>query len=76
MELNFDLKAKVEEAVKKLQNDPALLKRFESDPVKAIESLFDVDLPDEQLKPLVTAIQTKLAASDLGDKLKKLKKLF
>ncbi len=76
MELNFDLKAKVEEAVKKLQNDPALLKRFESDPVKAIESLFDVDLPDEQLKPLVTAIQTKLAASDLGDKLKDLKKLF
>ncbi len=76
MELNFDLKAKVEEAVKKLQNDPALLKRFESDPVKAIESLFDVDLPDEQLKPLVTAIQTKRAASDLGDKLKDLKKLF
>ena len=76
MELNFDLKAKVEEAVNKLQNDPALLKRFESDPVKAIESLFDVDLPDEQLKPLVTAIQTKLAASDLGDKLKDLKKLF
>lgn len=74
--MNFDLKAKVEEAVKKLQNDPALLKRFESDPVKAIESLFDVDLPDEQLKPLVTAIQTKLAASDLGDKLKDLKKLF
>ena len=69
MELNFDLKAKVEEAVKKLQNDPALLKRFESDPVKAIESLFDVDLPDEQLKPHVTALQTKLAASALGDKL-------
>lgn len=76
MELNFDLKAKVEDAIQKLQSDPALLKRFQSDPIKAAESLFDVDLPDEQLKPLIAAIQTKLAASDLGDKLKDLKKLF
>lgn len=76
MDLNFDLKAKVEDAIQKLQSDPALLKRFQSDPIKAVESLFDVDLPDEQLKPLIAAIQTKLAASDLGDKLKDLKKLF
>ena len=74
MELNFDLKGKVDEAVKKLQSDPALLKKFQSDPIQAIETLFDVDLPDEQLKPLV--IQAKLTASDLGDKLKDLKKLF
>ncbi len=76
MELNFDLKGKVDEAVKKLQSDPALLKKFQSDPIQAIETLFDVDLPDEQLKPLVSAIQAKLTASDLGDKLKDLKKLF
>ena len=76
MELNFDLKGKVDEAVKKLQSDPALLKKFQSDPIQSIETLFDVDLPDEQLKPLVSAIQAKLTASDLGDKLKDLKKLF
>lgn len=76
MELNIDLKAKAEEAIQKLQKDPALLKRFQSDPIQALESLFGVDLPDEQLKPLVAAIQTKLAASDLGDRLKDLKKLF
>ena len=49
MELNFDLKGKVDEAVKKLQSDPALLKKFQSDPIQAIETLFDVDLPDEQI---------------------------
>lgn len=76
MELDFDLKGKAEEACKKLQNDPALLKKFQSDPIKAVETLLDVDLPDEQLKPLISAIQAKLAASDLGDKLKDLKKLF
>lgn len=76
MELNIDLKGKVDEACKKLQSDPSLLKKFQSDPIKAVESLLNVDLPDEQLKPLVSAIQAKLATSDLGDKLKDLKKLF
>lgn len=76
MELNFDLKSKIEEAVKKLQSDPALLQKFQKDPIKAIETLFDVDLPDEQLKPLVAGIQAKLAASDIGSKLEGLKNLF
>ena len=76
MELNFDLRGKVDDAFKKLQSDPALMKKFQSDPIKAVESLLNIDLPDEQLKPLVSAIQTKLSASDLGDKLKDLKKLF
>ena len=76
MELNFDLKAKVEEAARKLQADPALLKNFQNDPVKTIEKLLSIDLPDEQLKPLVTAIKAKLATADLGDALEGLKKLF
>ncbi len=76
MELNFDLKSKIEEAVKKLQSDPALLQKFQKDPIKAIETLFGVDLPDEQLKPLVAGIQAKLAASDIGSKLEGLKNLF
>lgn len=76
MELNIDLKSKVDVACKKLQSDPSLLKKFQSDPIKAVESVLNIDLPDEQLKPLVSAIQAKLATSDLGDKLKDLKKLF
>ena len=39
MELNFDLKSKIEEAVKKLQSDPALLQKFQKDPIKAIETI-------------------------------------
>ncbi|MDE7238626.1 MAG: hypothetical protein K2N41_02815 [Lachnospiraceae bacterium] len=76
METNFDLKGKVDDACKKLQSDPALLKKFQSEPIKAVDSLLNIDLPDEQLKPLVSAIQAKPGASDLGDKLKDLKKLF
>lgn len=76
MDLNFDVKEKVEEAVKKLQKDPALLKSFQSDPVKTVEKLIGVDLPDDKLKPVVAGIKAKLAASDIGGKLDELKKLF
>ena len=76
MDLKFDVKEKIEEAVQKLQKDPALLKRFQSDPVKTVETLLGVDLPDDQLQPLVAGVKTRLAASDLVGKLEGLKKLF
>ena len=76
MELNFDLKEMVEKLVKQLQSDGGLQKQFQSDPIKTVEKLTGIDLPDEQLQPLVAGIQAKLAAAGLGDKLDGLKKLF
>ena len=72
MDLKFDVKEKVEELVKKLQSDPSLLKNFEQDPIKTIEKLVGVDLPDEKLQPLVSGIKAKLAEVDIGDALGKL----
>ena len=76
MDMNFDVKAKIEELVEKIQKDPALLKRFQTDPTKTVESLLGVDLPDEKLQPLVTGIKAKLTAGDIGDVLGGLKKLL
>ena len=76
MDLKFDVKEKVEEIVQKLQKDPALLKNFQDDPIKTVEKLLGVDLPDEQLQPLVAGIKAKLAAAGLGGKLEGLKNLF
>ena len=74
--MGFDVKAKIDELVGKIQKDPATLKSFQNDPIKTVEKLTGIDLPDDQLKPLVAGIKTKLAASDLGSKLDGLKKLF
>lgn len=76
MELNFDVKGKVEEIVKKLQGSPELTKGFQKDPVKTIEKILGVDLPDDKLQPLVAGVKAKLTASDLGGRLDGLKKLF
>ena len=72
----MDLKAKIDELVGKLQKDPDLLKKFQADPIKTLEGLTGVDLPDDQLKPLVDGIKAKLAASGIAGKLGDLKKLF
>ena len=66
----------IDELVGKIQKDPAMLKSFQDDPIKTVEKLAGVDLPDDQLKPLVAGIKAKLAAGSLGDKLDGLKKLF
>lgn len=72
----FDVKAKIEDLAKKVKDDPKLVEDFKKDPVKTVEGLLGVDLPDDQLKPLVAGIQAKLAGSQVGDKLEGLKKLF
>lgn len=76
MDFNIDIKAKVEEIVKKLQADPALLKNFQKDPVRTLETMTGVDLPDEKIQPLVSGIKARLAAGGLGEALDGLKKLF
>lgn len=72
----MDIKGKIEELAQKIQKDPTLLQNFQKDPIKTVEKLLGVDLPDDELQPLVTGIKAKLAATDIGDKLEGLKKLF
>ncbi len=67
--MGFDIKGKIDEIVKKIKTDKDLKKQFEKDPVKAIESIIGVDLPDDKLDALVVGIKAKLAKSSIGDKL-------
>lgn len=72
----MDVKAKTEEIVNKLKKDPALLARFQSDPIKTLETLTGIDLPDDQLQPVVAAVKARLAAGDVADMAGKLGVLF
>lgn len=74
--MDFDIKGKIEELAQKVQKNPDIMKKFQKEPVKTIEGLLGIDLPDEKLQPLVAGVQAKLAASDIGDKLSGLKNLF
>lgn len=73
---NFDIKAKIEELVEKIKSDKTLLTRFEKEPVKVIEELVGMDLPDDQIEKLVDAIKAKINVEKLGDALGALGGLF
>ena len=72
----MDIKATVEKAVKKLMDNPALLKKFDKEPVKVLEEILGVDLPDDLVNQLVNAIKAKIAAENVGNALQGLGKLF
>lgn len=72
----MDIKKKIDEIVSKVKSDKGFAAKFKSDPVKAIESLLGVDLPDEQVKKLVDGVKAKLSLDKAGGLLGKIKKLF
>ena len=63
----MDIKAKVEEVLAKVKGDDAFLAKFKEDPIKAVEGVIGVDLPDEQLKGVVEGLKAKLALDKDGD---------
>ena len=77
---NIDVKEIITEAAEKLLKDDKLRKQFMDEPVKALEKLLDIDLPNELLEPVVDGIKAKLTVDTAQDVLKDasklLKKLF
>lgn len=60
----MDIKAKIEEIVKKITSDKTLFGEFKSNPVKVIEGLIGVDLPDDKIKSIVDGVKAKINLDD------------
>lgn len=72
----FDIKEKIEDIVEKIQKNPALLKKFNSEPVKVVEELVGIDLPDELIEKVVDGVKAKVTMDKVGDALEALGGLF
>ena len=62
----MDIKAMATELVEKIKNDPSLLKQFRENPVKVLETLLGVDLPDDQINQLAELIKAKIDLDKVG----------
>ena len=62
----MDIKAKVNELVEKIKSNPAMLERFKSEPVKVIEELVGIDLPDDQIKQVADLVKAKIDLEKAG----------
>ena len=67
----MDIKAKIEEIVEKVKADPDFAEDFKKDPIKAVEGILGVDLPDDQIKAIAEGIKAKINLDKLGSLFKK-----
>lgn len=72
----MDIKAKIEELVEKIKKNPTLLKKFQTEPVKVVEELVGIDLPDELIEKIVEGVKAKITMDKVGDALGALGGLF
>ena len=61
-----DLKKKIDEIVDKVKNDKEFAKKFKDDPIKAVEGVIGVDLPDDKINDIVNAVNAKIKIDDSG----------
>ena len=72
----MDIKAKIGEIVEKVKSDKNFGKKFVDDPVKAVESMLGIDLPDDQINSIIDGVKAKLSIDNASDALGSIKKLF
>ena len=70
----MDIKEKIEEIVEKIKKNPDIKEDFEKDPVKAIEKLLGVDLPDDIVEKIIDGVKAKMGVDSVADIAGKLKK--
>lgn len=72
----MDIKAKIDEVVNKVKSDPEIASKFQKEPVKTVEGIIGVDLPDDIINQVVDGVKTKVNLDGLKDKLGGLGGLF
>ena len=72
----MDIKEQISTAVEKISKDKELREQFQKEPVKALESVLGVDLPDDVVDQVVQGVKAKLAADKFTGAVDSIKKLF
>ena len=72
----FDIKELAEKAVDTIKGDDNLLESFKTNPIKVVEKILNVDLPDEILEKIVEIVKTKINVDDAKEALGKIAGLF
>ena len=64
----MDIQKIINDVIAKLKADDNLLEKFNTTPVKVLEDLIGIDLPDDKINAVIDGIKAKLNLDDLADK--------
>ena len=71
-----DIKEQITKVVDKITKDEKLMDQFKKNPVKAVESVLGVDLPDDVINKVVDGVKAKISVDKLGGIASSIKNLF
>lgn len=69
----MDIKAQISRIIDEISKNPDIREQFEKEPVKVIEKIIGVDLPDDIVMKIIDGVKAKLtmdSASKAADALK------
>ena len=67
MDIKKELKKKVDDVTNKVIKDKDIAAKFAKDPVKTVEDVLGINLPDEQMQQIVTAVKAKISLDKAGE---------
>lgn len=67
---------KISQIVEKIKGDPNIAEKFQKDPAGAVRGLTGVDVPEDQLQSVITAVKSKVSVDSVGEALSGLKNLL
>ena len=62
----MDIKEKITQIVEEVMKNPSIKKEFEKEPVKVIEKLLGVDLPDEIIEKVIDGVKAKITVDTVS----------
>ena len=71
-----EIKDLIKKLAEKVQSDDEIKELFKKEPIKAVEKILGVDLPDDVVKKIIDGVKASITIEDAKDLLGSLKKLF
>lgn len=72
----MDVKGQINKIVEQVSKDPNIKEQFEKEPVKVVENVLGIDLPDDVVMKVIDGVKAKLTVDNVSKAADALKGIF
>lgn len=72
----MDIKGQIDKIVEQISKNPNIKEQFDKEPVKTIENIIGIDLPDDVVMKIIDGVKSKLTVDSVSKAADALKGMF
>lgn len=72
----MDIKGQIDKIIEEVSKNPNIKEQFEKEPVKVIEKIIGIDLPDDVVMKIIDGVKAKLTLDNVSKVADTLKGVF